>query len=137
MNITREQHVSYLAKISPLIGITYLIQAQLYLHYLPSELTREIVASIGLCLIFLILGFLAHDRFHKISLHTNHREIKFAPLKLHRELLYRNIQSVKVKKEGKAFSDVIIELKDGEIIKLHHIDNPTEVQRILCDYRTR
>lgn len=136
MKITREKHATYILKAAAILALAYFIQSYLYLNFGPQELAREIVASLGFSLVCLIGAFLFHDKFHEIKLHANHLEIKFSPLKLHRELFYRNIQNIHVKKSRRDFADVVIELRDGSTISLHHVDDPHEVQKTISDRRT-
>lgn len=135
MKITRHNHHSYMVNVAPIITLLYFGLGWLAIEHTPSDLVREVVASVGLSLILLFVGLYLHDRFHQIWLYRNHIEIKFPPLKMQRELLYRNIQEVKVKQGRRKFADVIIELRDGSIICLHHVDDPHELQRILSDRR--
>lgn len=129
MEITRDNHLSYMTKLVPQLAVAYFIQSYFYLNYGPEILAKEVVGFMGAGLIMMVVGFYLHDKFHKVRLHDNRLEISLAPLRVKQEVFYRDIVNIEIKDNNKNFSDVIIESKDGRTFKLHRIDNPRAVHK--------
>jgi hypothetical protein len=131
MTITREAHLTYITKITPLLILGYILQSYLYLKIGPQELAQDVIAFVGGALILTILVFWLHDTHQKIRLHKNFVEITFPLLNYHEEFLIRDIQSIEVKQRVNSFGDLILTLKDDRQIKLNHIDQPFAVKNFL------
>jgi hypothetical protein len=131
LKITRECHFNYIVKLVPVLIVLFLLQAWLFMKFAPSTHTNEVIASLGLGLIALIGGFMTYDRYYQIKLHTNFLEVKFSPIKMHEEFLYQRIERVELKQNRFGFSDVILEMKDGKVLKLRHVDDGDVIKNII------
>ena len=129
MKVTREKHFDYMFKLAPQLAAAYFVQAYFYLNYGPEQLAKEIVVTLGVGLILLVLGFYLHDQLHNINLHEDYLEVSFSPLKIKREVKYRDIINIEINKNKKDFSDITIEARDGRVIKLLRVDNAELIQK--------
>ena len=103
------------------------------MKFVPSVHTNEVLVSMGLGLIVLVAAFMVYDHYYQIKLHPNFLEVKFSPIQMHEEFLYRSIESVEVKENRFGFSDVILEMKDGKVLKLRHVDNGAVIKNIIIE----
>ncbi len=134
MKITRENHASFMTKVMPLLTLAYFIQAYLYLNFVTEEvLAREVVGLLGISLVGMFVYYFVYDRYHQVVLHPTYFEIKFAPLKIQKECLYREILDVEIEDGKKSFHHVKIHLKSGEVLKLSHVDHAHTVRKYLLE----
>ena len=133
MNITREHYSNFMAKVIPLLTLAYFLQAFLYLRYAPTGLAQEVVGCLGLALVGLFIYYFVFDRYHKVVFHPTYLEIRFDPLQIHHECCYREIMDVKIKDEKKNYHHVMIHLKNGEVLKLPHVDDAHSVRKYLLE----
>lgn len=122
MKVTREKHFNYMLKLAPILGLAYIFQTWLYLHYAPEGQAIDVMRLVGILLALLIAGFLFYDRFHEITLHSNSIEISFPPMDYHEEFTLREIQDVEIRTNIFSLSDVIIHLYDDTSLRLRHVD---------------
>lgn len=133
MKITRENHASFMFKAIPLITLAYFLQSFLYLKYAPLGPAQEVVSCLGLGLVGIFIYYFIHDRFHNVVLYPTHLEIIFKPLQINHECFYREIANIEVIEAKRSFHHVIIHLKNGEILKLAHVDNAYNVRKYLLE----
>lgn len=130
MNITRHEHVRYMAKWTPLLIILYVLQAILYTRYAPSHLSSDMNVILGVGLSLIIVCFNFYDYHHKVTLKPNYIEVRFDLLKMKEEILYQNIQMVEIKKQKHSFANMVLHLRDGSVCELYHLDSP----HMVADY---
>lgn len=131
MKITREKHQRYINRLTPALMILIAFQAYLYSVYAPGPHVQEVTYFLLGGLLFLVGSFCVYDHFHQITLHGNHLEIKFSLLDLNEEILYGQIQEVKIREHRFAFADVDLVLRDGRIQRLRHVDNAHQVKDLV------
>lgn len=131
MQITREQHLRYMTKITPLLLVLYLIQYYLYQNYAPTHLRGEVGPFLGVGLALIVLGYHFYDVHHKVIFHKNYLQIRFDLLKINEEILYRKIDYVELRKKSESFGHLIIFTNDGQVFHLRHIDNPETIRDYL------
>lgn len=124
MNITRHEHVRYMAKWTPLLIGLYLVQAYLYARFAPAHLSTDVNLLLGIGLSFIILSYNFYDYHHKIILKPNYIEVRFDVLRMKEEILYQHIQFVEIKKAKGAFANMSLHLRDGSVCQLFHVDSP-------------
>lgn len=122
-----------MTKVMPLLTLAYFIQAYFYLNYAPYGLAQEVVGLLGLSLVGMFVYYFIYDRYHEVVLHPNYVEIKFAPLQIQKECLYREILNVEIESSKKSFHHVKIHLKSGEVLKLAHVDHADSVRKYLLE----
>ena len=133
MKITRENHANFMIKVMPLLTIAYFIQAYFYLKYAPQPLAQDVVGCLGLALIGIFVYYSVYNRFHEVVLHSTYFEIRFAPLSIHQETLYREIVDVEIEDGKKSYHHVKIHLRSGEVLKLAHVDDAHTVRKYLLE----
>lgn len=133
MKITRENHSKFMSKALPLLTFIYFIQSYFYLKYGPEGLSQEVVGCLGLGLAGIFAYYLIYDKYHEIIFHSTYLEIRFSPLQIHHECFYREIVDVEIKDGKKNYDHVLIHLRNGEILKLAHVDNPHTVRKYLLE----
>ena len=131
MQITRQNHLRYMGLTTPLLVILYFIQVMLYQRYAPVHLSSDVNLFLGIGLGIIIFCYHFYDYHHRVLFHRNYLEVRFDILKMKKEILYQNITQVEVSKSRKTYGDIRIYLKSDEIIQLHHVDRPLEVQKYL------
>lgn len=131
MQITRNNHLRYMAKITPLLLVLYVLQAILYQKFAPAHLSSDMNVFLGIGLAFIILSYYFYDHHHKIIFHPNYLEVRFDILKMKEEILYSNIQTVEVRKKRHQFAHVVLTLRDGNECHLHHVDSPETVAEFI------
>lgn len=124
MQITRTQHLSYMAKMTPLLLFLYVLQALLYYKFAPIHMVTDINLFLGVGLAAIILSFHFYDLHHKVLMYQNYMEVRFDVLKMKEEILYQNIKFVEVRKKKHNYADLILHLRDGSFCHLHHVDSP-------------
>lgn len=137
MQITRQNHLRYMAKITPLLLILYVAQAYLYRTYAPAHLVSDMNLFMGIGLAFIILCYHFYDLHHQIICHENYIEIIFDLLRMKEEILYSNIVHVEVKRKKHAFGHLEIHDRNGQVFQLHHVDAPEEIQRYIEMKKTK
>jgi predicted membrane chloride channel (bestrophin family) len=133
MQITRNHHATFMVKVMPLLTLCYFIQSYFILKYAPLEMSRDVVAMVGLGLLSVFIYYYLYDRFHEVVLHSSHLVIRIAPLNIQHEYLYREIMDVEIQREKKEFGHVIIHLRNGDKHKLAHVDDASRVRKFLLE----
>lgn len=133
MKVTRENHSSFMTKVMPALTLAYFIQAYFYLNYGPDGLAQEVVGCMGLSLVGIFIYYFVYDHYHQVVLHPTYVEISFAPLQLQKECFYREILDVEIEEGKKSFHHVKIHLKNGEVLKLAHVDNAHSIRKYLLE----
>ncbi|HXH30292.1 MAG TPA: hypothetical protein VNJ01_05745 [Bacteriovoracaceae bacterium] len=137
MNVTRENHLKYMTKMTPLLILAYVIQSLVYRQFIPGDLATDFTIFLGVGLVLIIICFQYYDQNHKVILKENFLEVRFDILKMHQEVLYQNIDEVEVKRSRHSFAHVTLHLRDGSSVKLHHIDSPELIQQAIARKNTR
>jgi hypothetical protein len=135
MQVTRNHHQRYMARVTPFLILLYLAQTYLYQTLAPSPLSSDVTLILGVGLAALIALYYVYDHHHKIIFHPNYLEVKFDLLGIHQEILYNNITEVEVKKIKHQFAHICLHLRDGNQCHLHHIDSPYEVAEYITKKR--
>jgi len=133
MKITRENHANFMTKVMPLLTLAYFVQAYFYLNYVPLHIAQEVVGCLGICLVGVFLYYFIYDRFHEVVLHQTYFEVKFTPLQIHQECLYREIVDVEISSGKRKFQNLKIHLKSGEVMKIAHVDDAQSVRKYLLE----
>ena len=124
MPITRNFHLRYMTKLTPLLVLLYIAQIWLYKHFAPPHLTNDLSLILGVGLALIILSYHSYDQHHKIICHNNFIEISFDLFGIKEEILYTEISSVKIKQNNHEFGNLTITDRDERVYRLYHIDNP-------------
>lgn len=132
MPITRNFHLRYMTKMTPLLILLYIAQIWLYKHFAPTHLGNDFILFLGLGLALIIVSFHFHDQHHKIICHPNYIEIRFDLLGIKEEILYSSIASVKIKQKNQAFGSVTITDRNDRIYRLYNIDNPVHLASLMA-----
>jgi hypothetical protein len=131
MQITRHNHLRYMAKITPLLIALYVLQVILYQRFAPAHLSGDMNLLLGIGLAAIILCYQFYDTHHKIILKENYVEVRFDVLKMKEEILYGNIVHVEIKKKKNYYAHMIIYQKDGSTCHFHHVDSPELIQEFI------
>lgn len=123
MRLTREKHLSYMVKLAPLLLLAVVLQSYLYSQFFPQDLARDIGIFLSVGVALILLGFLSYDHFHQVLLAENTIEVSIHPLRYQESILYRSIVAYEVISNRYGFSQVKLELKNGEKIVLRHLDD--------------
>ncbi len=137
MNVTRENHLKYMSKMTPLLILAYVIQGLVYRQFISGELASDLTIFLGVGLLLIILCFQFYDHNHKVIVRENFLEVRFDLLKMHDEILYQNVVGLEVKKTRHNFAHVTLELRDGRRVTLHHIDSPELIQEAIARKNSR
>ena len=124
MQITRHNHLRYMAKITPFLLLLYIVQVVLYRYFAPLHLRGDINLFLGIGLALIVLGFHFYDTHHKVLFHPNYLQVRFDILKMNTEILYQNIVHVEVKKKRHHYADIVLHQLDGTRTSLYHVDSP-------------
>jgi len=81
----------------------------------------------------LFIYYFVFDRYHKVLFHPTYLEIRFDPLQIHHECLYREIMDVKIKDGKKSYHHVMIHLKSGDTLKLAYVDDAHSIRKYLLE----
>lgn len=133
MKITRENHANFMTKVMPLLTVAYFGQAYLYLRFGPEQLAQDVVGCLGLALVGMFVYYFVYDKYHEVVLHPTYFEIKFTPLQIHQETLYRDIINVEIEDGKKKFHHVSIHLRSGEVLKIARVDDAHTVRKYLLE----
>lgn len=131
MQITRHNHVRYMAKITPFLLVLYVIQAMLYNHFAPPDMTSDINVFLGVGLALIILCYSFYDHHHKIIFRENYLEVSFELLRIKEEILYRNIQYIEITSRKKFYGNITLHLVDGSTSQLYHVDSPELIMEFI------
>lgn len=129
MEITRNNHLSYMTKLTPLLVLAVIIQVLLYRQFAPPELASEVTYFLATTLVLLILGYNAHHSFHKVKLHPNYLEIRMSPLKYQEEILYQNIHEVTFEESRHAFGKLTLTLNCGKKCRIYYVDDVKKISQ--------
>lgn len=124
MQITRHNHLRYMAKITPFLILLYALQVILYQKFAPPHMSGDVNLLMGIGLAFIILCYQFYDHHHQIVFRENYLEVRFDILKMKEEILYQNIVHLELKKKRDYFGHIVLHQKDGSICQLHHVDSP-------------
>lgn len=133
MKVTRDNYANFMFKAIPLLALAYFLQAYIYLEYGPPGLAQEVVGTLGISLAGLFIYYFVYDRCYKVVFHSTYLEICFNPLPIHHECLYREIMDVEIKEENKSYHNILIHLRNGEVLKLAHVDNAHKIRKYLLE----
>lgn len=124
MQITRNNHLRYMARLTPCLILLYGIQVLLYKKFAPPHLSSDMNVFLGVGLASIILLYHFYDQHHKITLKENYLEARFDLLKMKEEVLYQNVVHIEIKKSKFYYGKVSLHSRDGSICHLHHVDSP-------------
>lgn len=124
MQITRHNHLHYMARITPLLIVLYVAQMIIYQKYAPAHLSGDMNLFLGIGLAFIILCYQFYDHHHQIIFRENYLEVRFDILKMKEEILYQNIVHLELKKKRDLYGLIIVYQKDGSMFQLHNVDSP-------------
>lgn len=124
MQITRNQHQRYMARLAPLLGALYVAQVYLYQKFAPPHMASDMNLFLGVGLAIIILLYHFYDQHHKITFRPNYIETRFDILKMKEEILYRDVTHIAVKRSRFNYGKVTLHVRDGNIYQLHHVDSP-------------
>lgn len=124
MQITRNNHLRYMAKLTPVLIVLYGLQAVLYQRFAPAHLASDMNLFLGIGLALIILCYHFYDHHHQIVFRENYVEVRFDLLKMKEEILYSNIVHVEIRKKRHYFAHMVIHLRDGSVCHFHHVDSP-------------
>lgn len=137
MLITRNSHLRYMTKITPLLVLLYIAQIWLYRHFAPAHLGNDFIFFLGVGLVAIIGCFHFHDQHHKVICHPNYLEIRFDLLGIQEEVLYSEIVSVKIKQKNKNFGSLTITDRNDRVYHLYNIDNPIHLASLMAAKRQK
>lgn len=124
MQITRHNHLRYMAKITPFLIVLYVAQVIIYQKFAPAHLSGDVNLLLGIGLAFIILCYQFYDHHHQILFRENYLEVRFDILKMKEEILYQNIVHLELKKKRGYYGHIILYQKDGSMCQPHHVDSP-------------
>ncbi len=124
MQITRHNHLRYMAKITPLLIVLYIAQVIVYQKFAPAHLSGDMNLLLGIGLALIILCYQFYDHHHQILCKGNYLEVRFDILKMKEEILYQNIVHLELKKKRDYYGHIILHQRDGSVCQLHHVDSP-------------
>lgn len=124
MQITRNNHLRHMAKMTPLLLLLYVAQVILYQRFAPLNMRGDINFFLGMGLAFIILCYHFYDIHHKIVFHPNYLEVRFDILRMNNEILYQNIEHIEIRKNKHQYANMILHLRDGSECHLYHVDSP-------------
>lgn len=124
MQITRNNHLRYMAKITPALMALYVLQVILYQKFAPAYVSTDMNIFLGVGLALIIMCYQFYDNHHKIIFRENYVEVRFDVLKMKEEILYSNIVHVEIRKKRHYFAHMVIYQKDGSVCHFHHVDSP-------------
>lgn len=124
MQITRNNHLRYMAKITPFLIALYVLQIIVYQRFAPPHLASDMSLVLGVGLALIILCYQFYDHHHQIIFKENFVEVRFDVLKMKEEILYSNIVHVEIRKKRHYFAHMVIYQKDGSYCHFHHVDSP-------------
>jgi hypothetical protein len=130
MQITRNNHLRYMAKLTPVLITLYIIQVIAYWKFAPAHLAGDMNLILGIGLAAIILCYQFYDQHHKIIFRENYVEVRFDILKMKEEFLYQNIVHVEIKRKRHYYAHMVIHLRDGSTCHFHHVDSP----ELIADY---
>ena len=133
MKVTRENYANFMFKAIPLLTLAYFIQAYVYLEYGPPGIAQEVVGVLGISLVGLFVYYFLHDHYYKIVFHSTYLEICINPLQIRHECFYREIMDVEIKDEKKSYHHVMIHMKNGDVLKLAHVDDAHNIRKYLLE----
>ncbi len=138
MQITRNNHLRYMAKLNPLLILLYVFQVILYQNFAPAHMVGKINLFLGIGLACIVLCFQFYDHHHQIIFQENYLEVRFDILKMKEEILYQHIVHLELKqKKQKFFGQILLHHKNGNVYQLHHVDSPELVFEYLEKKRAR
>jgi hypothetical protein len=137
MQITRSNHLRYMAKLTPVLIVLYVLQILIYRHYAPPAVANDVNLALGIGLAIIIFCYQFYDHHHQINFHKNYLELRFDVLKIKNEILYQNITGIELKKTRFNYGKIELHLKSGESCYLHHIDSPELVIEFLQQKKLR
>lgn len=131
MQITRNNHLRYMARLTPFLLFLYLIQVYLYQKFAPAHLSSDVNLFLGIGLALIILLYHFYDQHHKITLKENYLEARFDLLKIKEEVLYQNVIYIEVKRSRFYYGKVTLHTRDGSVCHLHHVDSPDLIKEFI------
>ncbi|WP_408096384.1 hypothetical protein ACJVC5_15200 [Peredibacter sp. HCB2-198] len=131
MQITRNNHQRYMARLTPFLVLLYVAQVFLYQRFAPPHLSSDMNVFLGVGLALIILLYHFYDIHHKVTLKPNYIEARFDLLKIKEEMLYQNVVHVEIKKSRFHYAQVTLHGVDGEMIRLHHVDSPELIEQYI------
>jgi hypothetical protein len=124
MQITRNNHLRYMAKLTPFLLLAYVLQVIIYQHFAPAHLSGDMNLFLGIGLAMIIMCYQFYDHHHKIIFKENYVEVRFDVLKMKEEILYSNIVHVEIRKKRHYYAHMVLYQKDGSLCHFHHVDSP-------------
>lgn len=137
MQITRNNHIRYMAKLTPVLIVLYGLQAVLYQRFAPPHMASDMNLFLGVGLAFIILCYQFYDHHHQIIFRENYVEVRFDLLKMKEEILYSNIVHVEIRKKRHYFAHIVIHQRDGSVCHFHHVDSPELISDFIEKKKTK
>jgi hypothetical protein len=127
MNITRENHLRYMARLAPFLVVGLVIQTYLYRLFVPQEMATDVSIFVGALLSLMLIGFYVYNEFHKVKVHANYLELRFDLLGHHQEIIFKNIIEADIDKSRHGYANLKFTMKDGSTHRILYIDQGSEL----------
>lgn len=138
MQITRNNHLQYMVRLTPCLILLYFLQILAYRHFASPALSQDLNIFLGVGLASIIALYYFYDHHHKITCRENYLETRFDILKMKEEVLYQNVVHIEVKKTRfSSYGKVTLHSKDGNIHHLHHVDSPELIKAYIEQKRSK
>lgn len=126
MEITREKHLQYMTKMTPILVAALAFQSVVYFHFFPA-LAQDVTIFLSVGLILIIGFFNLHNHFHQVTLKENYVQIKIKPLKYQEDIVYRNITKFDLIPSKHGFSNLRLHVRDGRSFMLFYVDEADKI----------
>ncbi len=101
MNLTRENHMNYMTKVTPFLILACVIQSFIYPRFVPGTNSLEIALFLFIGIVLIVGAFSLYDWLHRVTVYRNFMTVSFSPFSYHEEILYQDIEEVTVKTSKK------------------------------------
>lgn len=109
--LTHEKHLDHMVRVVPLIVLGFAIQSYILLQ-MNSSIGTASIMFLGVCLAFMIGGFVLYDLKHQVNFYHDHLKIEF--LFYQKTLVYSEITQVEVSESKQTFARLIIRTQRGK-----------------------
>lgn len=130
--VQRNNHLTHLANVAPLIVIAYGIQCWLIATFFPDQKLSHFAMPLALSLVIMMGALVVYDTFGKFNMYESYMHLSFGPL--NKIVHYNDIEEVEILDPEASFTNIIIRMKNDKYKLVYFVDDAVAIKEIVDNF---
>lgn len=129
--IGRQNHVTHLMNVMPLITFVFGVQCYLIYKFADGIQVGDYAIMLGATLAFFVSALVYYDNNHHVFICKNHLHVFFPLTGKNFEIDYKDIENILTPEEECNFSSIAIKTKDDKTHVFYFVDFPVSTKMLI------